>query len=516
MTRYARNALLPALAAGLMLLSACAQQAPEAAEPVAQTAAPTQMSTPPAPAATQESIRLSDGTLLSNAKVLPARVVNLGFEIDGRVAEVKVVAGEKVTAGQILGGLDIRDLNLDVERARAELSQSRAGYEQLTADVAPEQIAQAQAKVDEARARLNLQNVTVSKEDLEAARAQLREAEALLAKLRNGPESEELASRQAVVDSARARLQTRRDTLAAEKLRVELQVERASNDVRDAQAAYSRIYWRNRGLGDALKQEDLDAEDVALRAVQNAEKARDELLLVLEEARKKEVTDPAAYEADLRQAQAQVDKLLVPPKPEEIAAAEKAVASAKANLEQLQGAVPQESREIYAASLRNAEATLAELQADPQASELAIAEAQITLAEADLKQAELAIERAYVRSPINGTVVSVNIEPGQVVQGSNEVFTIADLTQWRLITADLSELNIAQIRQGDQVQINFFALPELRLTGKVSAIETIGRESGVGTNYAVTIIPDSWDDRLRWNMSAQVAFTVGAQADSRP
>jgi HlyD family secretion protein len=158
--------------------------------------------------------------------------------------------------------------------------------------------------------------------------------------------------------------------------------------------------------------------------------------------------------------------------------------------------------------LRQAEAALAQLTADPRTSELAIAEARVTRAEVQLKQAELDVERGQVRSPIAGTVAGVTAEPGQVAKGGGTVIVVADLSSWQLTTADLNELSVSQIRENDPVRINFFALPGLELTGKVAYIETMGRESGVGTSYTVTVIPDTWDDRLRWNMSAQVVFSA--------
>ena len=514
MQRVTLRYVAPGLLSAALLLSACAiQSSPEGAEPIVAatsgTVASSATSSAPAPAPTE--MRLSDGTVIANAKVVPQHVINLGFELDGMVSELNVKPGDTVSVGQVLGSLDTRRLVLEVEQARAELAEARANYERLTDGVSDSELAQGRAQVDEARARLAVQEATVTKQDLDAARAQLREARANEAQLRTGPRAVDVAALQAAVDQARARLQTREDGLAADKLRIELQVERAANELRDAQDAYSRIYWANQNGsndGSELSQGEIDAEATAKRAVENAEKRRDELLLTLEEARKAEVTERDTYQADLREAEARLDRVFAPVLPDQIAAAEKQVARAQADLAKLEGAVRNANLDVSSAELRQAEAALASLMADPRTSDLAVAEARVTRAEVQLKQVELDVERGQVRSPIAGTVAGVLIEPGQVAKSGNTAIVVADLSAWQLTTADLNELSVSQIREDDPVRITFFALPGLELVGKVAYIETMGRESGIGTSYTVTVIPDTWDKRLRWNMSAQVMFSA--------
>jgi HlyD family secretion protein len=512
MKRTMLRTLAPALLGGALVLAGCAQATPEVAEPTAATtsaaAAPT---SGPAPVPTEGSVRLADGTVLANAKVLPVHVVDLGFEAGGVVADIAVQPGDKVSAGQVLGSLDTRNLALEVEGAKAQLAEARANYDRLTEGATPAELAQAKAAVAEAQARLEAQQAAVSEKEIAAAEAQLREARAAQAQLLAGPRAEDIAALQAAVDNARSRLQTRADALAAEKARRELQVEQVANQLRNAQDEYSRIQWANRNVSEdpaKLPQGAIDAEAAAKRAMENAERDLDEARLSLEEARKAEVTETATYQAELREAEARLNQVLAPALPADKAAADKAVAEAQARLDQLRGKGRSSNIAISVAELDQAQAGLNRLIEDPQTSLLAVAEARVAAAEVQLKQAELAIERAQVRSPIDGTVASISVEPGQVVDDRSPAMVVADLTSWQLVTADLNELSVSQIRENDPVQVTFYALPGLQLTGKVKYIETIGRESGVGTSYTVTVIPDNWDERLRWNMSAQVVFSA--------
>lgn len=517
MNKRITPALLGVLLSGSLLVSGCAATAPStqeaAAEPTAAaTTRPAATAMPTVPAGTGGT-RLSDGTVIASGRVLPEHAVDLSFEVDGVVGEIMVQPGDTVTAGQPLATLDQRNLQLNVEEAKAQLAEAKANYEQLIAGSSDFEIQRARAEVAEARARLNINTQSVTTQELASARAELKEAQMRLDRLKSGPRSEDVAIFQAELDSAQSRLQTRKDTLAAEKLRIESQLERAANDLRNRQDMYSRIYWANQAKRDAnatLTQEEVDAEAAALRAVESSEAYVNEVRLTLEEAIKNEVTEIQTYEADVREAEARLSRVLVGPLPDEIAAAELRVREAEVSLSNLSSPERRFAGEALEAAVLQAEADLAELLADPATSELAIAEARVTRADVQLKQAELDLDRLMVRSPINGIVAAISVSTGQVTQSGARAFVVADLSRWKIVAADLNELNISQIREGDPVVMTFFAIPGLELPGRVARVETIGRTTDLGTSYNVTITPDSWDERLRWNMSTQVVFLPGS------
>jgi HlyD family secretion protein len=73
-------------------------------------------------------------------------------------------------------------------------------------------------------------------------------------------------------------------------------------------------------------------------------------------------------------------------------------------------------------------------------------------------------------------------------------------------TTDLTELNINNIQEGDAVKITFDAIPGLELSGTVLRIQSLGQNKQGDITYKVTVKLDKQDDRLRWNMTALVAF----------
>ncbi len=490
-----------------LTLHACSQ--PAVTELAQSPAAPTAPAVPTVmPTAAPAVI---NGALIANGRVQPLVVLDLSFVNSGVLAEVLVQPGDRVRAGDVLASLDVRSLDLTLAEARVALAEAQANYELLRNGATPEQIAQAEAELDRARARLADGRTNVTRSDIAAAQAELREARAVLERLQNGVTPEDRARLEAAVAEARARLQTRINTLAGEKTQLESQIERLANDLRNAQDDYSRVAWANQQLiasGGQLTQAQIDNETRLLRAVENAERRLQEARVALETVRQNEFSEIAAYRAEVEQSEALLAEALRPPRPDQIAAAEKRILQAEARLAQLTINHPHEVA-VYEAELRKAEADLARLTAPPLPAQLAIAQARVERAELEVRKIELNRERYQIRAPIDATVVSVVAQPGQTVDSNQRVITIATLDQWQIVVSNLSEIHISLVQENDPVTISFIALPDLRLSGRVRYIEPIGQETGIGTTYTVRIVPDSWDPRLRWNMNAQVLFSAG-------
>lgn len=465
----------------------------------------------PAPAADTQPTALpvvqADSGVIAEAKVVPAQSVNLNFETPGTVAELLVAEGDTVTAGQSLARLDTRDLTLGVQQAQVNMEQAQADYDKLLEGATPEQVAAAQAEIARAQGGLQATQGGVTQADVQAARAELESARAALAQLEAGAKSTDITSAQANVEQARIGLQQQRDALSQGKSSAEIALQTAANTLRNAQDEYSRIYWDNRELeklpGD-LPQARRDQEAAAERAVQNAEQGVAQAQLALEQAQQAEVTGIQAAETRVRDAEAQLEKLLSPADRDRIAAARAQVAAAQARLARLTGAERQGNVAAAAASVESAEARLNELNAKPTEATLASALARVKGAEVALKQAQLALEKATLSAPIAGTVAELNLKVGEVPGNTEPVIVLADLSSWQIETEDLTELSIVRVREGDQVTVTFDALPGFELPGTVDQIKPMGKNRQGDIVYTVVVKPNSWDERLRWNMTASV------------
>ncbi len=308
----------------------------------------------------------------ATGNLMPARQATPSFSIAGRLEEIAVSTGGRVRAGQVLAVLEKKDLEL--------------------------QLAQAQAGVEVAEANLQ--------------------------KLLAGAREEDIAAAQSALNQALAAQQESRVTLSAATEQARLSWIQAANALRDAQAAYSQIYWDNRELEQRLEkykqelpEENRQAEERAWRAVQNAEAAMEQARLAYEAAKQRE-------ESSSRTAQAQV-------------------ASARANLERLlNGATAQE---------------------------LAAARASVEQARASLNLAQAQLEKATLRAPFDGVVTTVLANPYDQVSSLTPILILADLSSYR-VDVEVDEVDIGRIRVGQEARISLDALPGVELPGRVEEV----------------------------------------------
>jgi HlyD family secretion protein len=105
-----------------------------------------------------------------------ATEVRVAPEVAGRVLEIKVDEGDRVSAGTLLVRLDTSDAELTVRRVEAERAQAQAQLRLLQAGARPEEVRQARAQADSAQA-----DVAATESELRAATDDVARFEALLA-----------------------------------------------------------------------------------------------------------------------------------------------------------------------------------------------------------------------------------------------------------------------------------------------------------------------------------------------
>ncbi|RRR75701.1 MAG: biotin/lipoyl-binding protein [Candidatus Viridilinea halotolerans] len=449
--------------------------------------------------------------VMVDGRVLPIRHAELHFEQMAAVAEILVSAGQEVEAGTPLAQLDTAEREVVVAQARAALDEAIAQYELLVAGAPEAVVASAEAQIAQARAVAQQTAGRITNADIQAAHDELREAQALLARLTAGPRTTELTQAEAALAQAQTVLQSQRDALSAAKLDAELQLTQAANVVRDAQDAYSRIYWDNLEFERQFPDEDLpqarkDEEAAALRAVATAEAALEQARLAVEQAHHAEQNGIATAEAQIVQATARRDQLLAGADADQIAGAQARISAAQARLNQLTGTARAGELAAAAARVNQAQAGLAEVEAAPQPAAIAAADARVRVAQAQLDHAELALSKATLHAPFDATIVKINLEQGVYPSTSEPAIVLADLSAWKIETSDLTEFDVVMVREGDSVQLSFDAIPELNLEGLVTAVEARGTAHQGDILFTVRIEPRSWDARLRWNMTATVSF----------
>jgi HlyD family secretion protein len=139
------------------------------------------------------------------------------------------------------------------------------------------------------------------------------------------------------------------------------------------------------------------------------------------------------------------------------------------------------------------------------------ARAQVSQAQAALEQSQVDLDRTIIRSPIDGVVISRNVDVGQTVAASLQaptLFTIAqDLTKMQVDT-NVSEADIGSIEVGQPATFTVDAFPHQIFQGTVREIRQAPIIVQNVVNYNTVIAVDNPELKLRPGMTATVSILV--------
>ena len=144
-------------------------------------------------------------------------------------------------------------------------------------------------------------------------------------------------------------------------------------------------------------------------------------------------------------------------------------------------------------------------------SQIESAKAQVEQARAGLKVADTNLKYTTIRSPVNGIVISRNVDVGQTVAASLQaptLFMIAkDLTRMQVDT-NVSEADIGRVAKDQDATFTVDAYPERTFRGKVSEIRNAPITIQNVVTYDVVIQVDNSDLRLKPGMTANVSVQI--------
>ena len=142
---------------------------------------------------------------------------------------------------------------------------------------------------------------------------------------------------------------------------------------------------------------------------------------------------------------------------------------------------------------------------------LAVSEAAVKQAAAMLEAAELDLTYTVIHSPVDGTVISRQVEVGQRLSANFAIptlFLIAeDLTQMQ-VDAAVSESDIGGMSIGKDATFTVDAYPGMQFRGKVRQVRNAPVSIQNVVTYDVVIGVENKDMRLKPGMTANVAIVV--------
>lgn len=195
--------------------------------------------------------------------------------------------------------------------------------------------------------------------------------------------------------------------------------------------------------------------------------------------------DPSEYRAQVRRAQAGLEV-------------------AQANLEQSRSQWKR-AEQLYKSKL------ISEQEYESARTNHLLSQAQLKESRANLEQTLEQLQKTRITSPIKGTVIQINIEPGEnVITGTldnpgTKLMVVADLSRME-VESQVDEADIAKVSMGQRAIVEVEALPEKRFNGLVHEVGYAAEDQDAGqdatVNYNISILIEDTITDLKPGMTA--------------
>ncbi|MGB9597246.1 MAG: efflux RND transporter periplasmic adaptor subunit, partial [Candidatus Poribacteria bacterium] len=398
-------------------------------------------------------------TISATGTIEPLVTVEVRSKASGAITKMAVDTGDKLKAGDLIAEIEKTYTQADVEQAEADLRSAQARKAQAEMNI---ELQKQQSDIQIKQAQANVIS-------METKLAQLQE------QIRLEKESNARAIKEAENDleMAKLRLEQAKNPREENIKRAQASVDQAKSSMDLALEEYNRLKSLHEKL--FVSKAEVDS------AKAKYESAKSQYESALEQLK---LTQNPSSPEDLKLSEKNVTK------------AEFALASAKQKLEQEK--VREKDLELYKSQLEDAKLALQQAiankkQIDIRIKELESADASVKRAEVALKNAKDKLEDTVVRAPISGTILTKNVEEGQVITSSmgavasagTLLVTMANLDKVYIKT-DVDETDIGKVQPGQNVSIVVEAFPDKKFQGTVLKIEPQGKTVQNVTTFRVT------------------------------
>ena len=197
-------------------------------------------------------------------------------------------------------------------------------------------------------------------------------------------------------------------------------------------------------------------------------------------------------------------------------AAESNLAKAKVSVVDAQRTL-ERNRELRKRDLMpQSELDAAQTAYDAALAQVEVNKAQSAQAQAGLNQATVDLNNTVIRSPVDGIVISRNVDVGQTVAASLQaptLFTIAnDLAKMEVHT-NVDEADVGNVTEGQEVSFTVDAFPARRFKGRVHQVRNAPTVVQNVVTYDAVVRIDNKELLLKPGMTANVQFLVNRRED---
>jgi RND family efflux transporter MFP subunit len=116
-----------------------------------------------------------------------------------------------------------------------------------------------------------------------------------------------------------------------------------------------------------------------------------------------------------------------------------------------------------------------------------------------------------IKAPFDGAVASINISKGDAVTSATVIGTV--ITEQKIVEVTLNEIDIADVKTGQNATIEFDAVADLTVTGKVIEVDALGAVTQGVVSYKIKIAFDVDDNRIKPGMTASASIIIDSKQD---
>ena len=131
----------------------------------------------------------------------------------------------------------------------------------------------------------------------------------------------------------------------------------------------------------------------------------------------------------------------------------------------------------------------------------------VVAAQAKVDAAQITVNSMSIIAPFDGQVLSMDDHVGDVVSSGDLSVNLADMNHLYVV-AQIDESDIAKVKVGNKVTATLDSVPDLTLTGKVTAVNPVGEEVSGIIKYEVHIDLDKVDDGTFIPLGTTVNTTI--------
>ncbi|MEW5717965.1 MAG: efflux RND transporter periplasmic adaptor subunit [Chloroflexota bacterium] len=180
-----------------------------------------------------------------------------------------------------------------------------------------------------------------------------------------------------------------------------------------------------------------------------------------------------------------------------------AVAAAEAAYNSNASAQNDAAREIARADLDSARASFNRVTNGLSKEEIEALQNAVVSAQLDLDSAKTALAQTKLTAPFTSTVTEITVREGELVGGYTPLASVADLTALE-IAADIDEIDVANVKVGQTVEVRFDAFPGEKFAGKLTRLFPASSSQRGSTTYSAVVEFDRKNVYVRVGMGANL------------